>query len=79
MNTQHTDPNLETHRQIKAYTFEMDDQCKWVTLITVDGRYSRRVSDLLKVLTNPDLEPGPRKMYHEMLEFAQTNSAMEKQ
>ena len=61
-----------TRQQIKAYTFEMDATGEWVTLISRDGRYSRRVQDLVEIIKSPDLEPHARKMYHEMLEFAQT-------
>lgn len=60
-----------TRRQVKAYTFEMDSTGEWVTLITIDNRYSRRVCDLVEIIKSPDLEPLARKMYHEMLEFSQ--------
>jgi len=66
-----TDLTNTTRQQIKAYTFEMDETGKWVTLISRDGRYTRKVADLLEIVANPDLEPWARKMYHEMLEFAQ--------
>jgi len=61
-----------TRQQIKAYTFEMDETGKWVTLISRDGRYTRKVADLLEIIKSPDLEPWARKMYHEMLEYAQS-------
>ena len=60
-----------TRQQIKAYDFEMDETGEWVTLVSRDGRYSRRVCDLIEVIANPDLERPARKMHHEMLEFAQ--------
>jgi hypothetical protein len=60
-----------TRQQIKAYTFELDESGKWVTLISRDGRYSRKVADLIEIIKSPDLEPWARKMYHEMLEYAQ--------
>jgi len=66
-----TDLTNTTRQQIKAYTFEMDETKEWVTLISRDGRYTRKVADLLEIIKSPDLEPWARKMYHEMLEFAQ--------
>jgi hypothetical protein len=67
-----TDLTDTTKQQIKAYEFEMSEDGEWVTLISRDGRYSRRVCDLLEIIKNPDLEPHARKLYHEMLEYSQT-------